>query len=129
MKLYFDTKLSEDSTIFPLVLLAFICEKVNDGVFRGPPPTQEKVQSYTEKWQAKHRDDMVQPVIEFYAQATYSSELTEDRNTNDRLVFCDNVEKDGHRIPFVGDGSDNQPIVPSGYGANRSPCSTDEVLE
>ncbi|ETP37406.1 hypothetical protein F442_14786, partial [Phytophthora nicotianae P10297] len=42
MKLYADSKLSEDSTIFPLVLFALICEKVNDGAFRGPAPTQEQ---------------------------------------------------------------------------------------
>ncbi|KAF1794520.1 MULE transposase domain [Phytophthora cactorum] len=110
MILYADTKLSEDSTIFPLVLFAFICEKVNDGVFCGPPPTQEHVQSYTKRWRAKHRDDTVQPVVEFCAQAMYSSELTEDRTTSDHLIFCDIVEEDGLKVPFVGDGSDSQPM-------------------
>ncbi|KAG3066760.1 hypothetical protein PI125_g23797 [Phytophthora idaei] len=110
MKLYADTKLSEDSTIYPLVLFAFICEKINDGVFCGPPPTQEHVQSYTKRWRAKHRDDTVQLVVEFCAQAMYSSELTEDRTTSDRLIFCDIVEEDGLKVPFVGDGSDSQPM-------------------
>ncbi|POM78663.1 Hypothetical protein PHPALM_3780 [Phytophthora palmivora] len=49
MKMFAETKLSEDATIFPYVLFSLICEKVKDNFFRGSPPTQEQVQPFVKR--------------------------------------------------------------------------------
>ncbi|POM63162.1 hypothetical protein PHPALM_27575 [Phytophthora palmivora] len=104
MKQYLETKLSEDS---------FYYLSIKDGVLRGPPPTQEQVQTYVKRWRTKHRDDTVKPVIDFCRASFYNGQSSETRSSTDLLVFCDieeDVDNTGHYSPSIGDGSDNQPM-------------------
>ncbi|POM64042.1 Hypothetical protein PHPALM_20489 [Phytophthora palmivora] len=113
MKQYLEAKLSEDSTLFPYILFSFVCEKSKDGVFWGPPLTQELVQIYVKRCRTKHRDDTVKSVIDFCRANFYNGQSSETRSSTDLLIFCDieeDVDNNGHYSTSIGDGSDNQPL-------------------
>ncbi|POM66822.1 Hypothetical protein PHPALM_17253 [Phytophthora palmivora] len=110
MRTFIEERLGEDALIKPLELFAWLVKKVDNGVFRGPPPKVSQVQAYVKRLRKNNKRDAMKPVLERCARHMY--DISDNiALAGDRLVIlCDVKHETDMLVPNLGTGSSHSPF-------------------
>ncbi|POM69236.1 Hypothetical protein PHPALM_14498 [Phytophthora palmivora] len=110
MRAFIEERLGEDALINPLDVFAWLIKKVDNGVFRGPPPKVSQVQAYVKRLCKNNKRDAMKPVLERCASHMY--DISEKiLLAGDRLVIvCDVKHENDMLVPNLGTGSSHSPF-------------------
>ncbi|ETP03393.1 hypothetical protein F441_19638 [Phytophthora nicotianae CJ01A1] len=105
MKVFVQNEITMYSGVTPYLVFTRLCSQL-----RGPPPLETQVQGYMKRWRAKHRDDLMLPVVEICARSKFELSHQPAQDRYGLLVFCDSIYENVNFVPNIGNASDESPF-------------------